>query len=111
MLEDEQGFVLLHVVMWQYGDVDYAVPTVAAARERLPELRVASFDRGTRNPDNRIRAGGMLDPGSNPPIVGVQASAIAVGTRRVGGLADTRYLCQTAYGQEMVARGKYEPSN
>ena len=111
MLEDEQGFVLLHVVMWQYGDVDYAVPTAAAARKRLPELRAASFDRGTRNPDNRIRAGGMLGPGSNPPIVGVQASCNCGRHSPSGGLADTKYLCQTAIGQEMVARGKYEPSN
>ena len=59
--EDSHGFVLHHEVMRQGGDADHAVPMVAAAQARHPDLRAVSFDRGARNPGNRVRAGDMLE--------------------------------------------------
>ncbi len=61
ILEDEHGFVLHHEVMWEGGDTDHAVPMVAAAQERFPELRAVSFDRGFHSPENRARLDEMLD--------------------------------------------------
>ena len=61
ILEDEHGFVLHHQVMWQGSDVDFAVPMVAAAQERFPDLRAVSFDRGFHSPENRLRLDEMLD--------------------------------------------------
>ena len=61
ILEDEHGFVLHHEVMWEGGDTDHAVPMVAAAQERFPDLRAVSFDRGFHSPENRVRLDGMLD--------------------------------------------------
>ena len=61
ILEDKHGFELHHEVMWQGSDVDLAVPMVAAAQERFPDLRAVSFDRGARNPENRVRLDEMLD--------------------------------------------------
>ncbi len=61
ILEDQHGFVLHHRVMWQGSDAGHAVPMVAAAQARHPDLRAVSFDRGARNPGNRVRAGDMLE--------------------------------------------------
>ena len=61
ILEDEYGFVLHHQVMWEGGDTDHAVPMVAAAQERFPDLRAVSFDRGFHSPENRVRLDDMLD--------------------------------------------------
>ena len=61
ILEDEHGFVLHHQVMWEGGDTDHAVPMVAAAQERFPDLRAVSFDRGFHSPENRVRLDEMLD--------------------------------------------------
>ncbi len=61
ILEDSHGFVLHHEVMWEGGDTDHAVPMVAAAQERFPELRAVSFDRGFHSPENRVRLDEMLD--------------------------------------------------
>ena len=61
ILEDEYGFVLHHQVMWEGGDTDHAVPMVAAAQERFPDLRAVSFDRGFHSPENRVRLDEMLD--------------------------------------------------
>ncbi len=61
ILEDEYGFVLHHQVMWQGSDVDHAVPMVAAAQARHPDLRAVSFDRGFHSPENRLRLDELLD--------------------------------------------------
>ena len=61
ILEDEHGFVLHHEVMWQGGDVDFAVPMVEAAQSAFPDLRAASFDRGFHSPGNRVRLDELLD--------------------------------------------------
>ena len=61
ILEDEHGFVLHHQVMWEGSDTDHAVPMVAAAQERFPDLRAVSFDRGFHSPENRVRLDEMLD--------------------------------------------------
>ena len=53
ILEDQHGFILHHEVMWQGNDVDYAVPIVETSRERFPDLRAVSFDRGFHSPENR----------------------------------------------------------
>jgi len=61
ILEDQNGFVLHHDVMWEGGDVDHAVPMVETAQARFPELRAVSFDRGFHSPANRIRLDDLLD--------------------------------------------------
>ena len=66
ILEDRHGFVLHHEVMWEGSDVDYAVPMVAAAQARFPDLRAVSFDRGFHSPGNRVRLDALLDNNALP---------------------------------------------
>ncbi len=54
VLEDRQGLILHHEVMWEAGDVDHAVPMAGAARRAFPNLRALGFDRGFHSPGNRI---------------------------------------------------------
>ena len=53
VVEDHEGFILNHAVMWEGGDTDHAVPVVRAALARFPNLRAVSFDRGFHSPANR----------------------------------------------------------
>ena len=61
ILEDLHGFILHHEVNQQGNDVDNAVPIVETSRERFPDLRAVSFDRGFHSPENRIRLDELLD--------------------------------------------------
>ena len=61
ILDDQHGFILHREVMWQGNDVDSAVPIVATSRERFPDLRAVSFDRGLHSPENRVRLDELLE--------------------------------------------------
>ncbi len=52
--------------MQEGSDVHHAVPVVAAAQERFPDLRVCSFDRGFHSPENRRELGARLDLSALP---------------------------------------------
>ena len=53
VVEDHEGFIPTHAVMWEGGDTDHAVPVVRAALARFPNLRAASLHRGFHSPANR----------------------------------------------------------
>ena len=53
VLEDQHQFILGWHLQWHGGDVDVAVPLVAACQAQYPELRGCSFDRGFHSPANQ----------------------------------------------------------
>ena len=55
ILEDGNGFVLGHEIMWEGGDTDVAVPLAKSCQEAFPALRGCSFDRGFHSQENRRR--------------------------------------------------------
>ncbi len=59
-------FIIHHEIMQESSDVHHAVPVVAAAQERFPELRACSFDRGFHSPENRREPAAMLDLNALP---------------------------------------------
>ena len=66
IVEDGNGFVLGHEIMWTGGDADVAVPLVERCRKAFPDLRGCSFDRGFHSPSNRKKLDGLLDPDALP---------------------------------------------
>ncbi len=66
VVEDQGWFIIHHEIMWEDSDVHHAVPVVAAAQERFPELRACSFDRGFHSPENRRGLDAMLDLNALP---------------------------------------------
>ena len=54
IIEDRHGRILHAIAMREGTGKDCAVRPVEEAQERFPGLRVASFDRGFRGPENRI---------------------------------------------------------
>ena len=61
ILEDELGFILHHQVMEQETDDKVAVSMVRETRERFPNLRLCSFDKGFWSLDNRKELEELLD--------------------------------------------------
>jgi len=61
VLEDQYGFILHHKVMENERDVDIAIPMVAEAKMRFPELKVCSFDKGFYSSANRSALGNHLE--------------------------------------------------
>jgi hypothetical protein len=61
ILEDQHGFVLHHRVMQKQADVDVAVPIVREAKNRFPNLKSCSFDKGFHSPENKAELGKILD--------------------------------------------------
>ena len=53
ILEDQHQFILHHQVMQKSGDDQVAVPMVAAAKKRFPNLNVCSFDKGFHTLQNQ----------------------------------------------------------
>lgn len=53
ILEETSGFVLAWQLQWRGNDVDVAVPVVAAAQAKYPQLASCSFDRGFHSPANQ----------------------------------------------------------
>ncbi len=66
LMEDQAGFIFHHRVMWSGSDVDHAVPMVTETQDRIPDLRMVSFDRGFHNPANRARLDALLDCNALP---------------------------------------------
>ncbi len=61
VLEDQHPFILGWHLQWQGGDVDMAVPLVAACQAQYPELRGCSFDRRFHSPANQQQLAAMLE--------------------------------------------------
>ncbi|MDE2723344.1 MAG: ISNCY family transposase [Gemmatimonadota bacterium] len=61
VVEDQYRFILHHRVMWDGSDVDHAVPLITEARQRFPDLRLCSFDRGFHSPANQQVLSEQLD--------------------------------------------------
>ncbi len=54
ILEDQYQFILHHQVMQKLTDDQVAVPMVAAAKKRFPDLSACSFDKGFHTPQNQV---------------------------------------------------------
>ena len=61
VLEDQHQFILGWHLQWHGGDVDVAVPLVAACQAQYPELRGCSFDRGFHSPTNQQQLAAVLE--------------------------------------------------
>ena len=66
IVEDGNGFVLDHEIMWSGGDTDVAVPLVKRCLKAFPNLRGCSFDRGFHSPSNRKTLDGLLELNALP---------------------------------------------
>ena len=66
IVEDGNGFVLGHEILWTGGDADVAVPLVERSRKAFPDLRGCSFDRGFHSPPNRKKLDDLLEPDALP---------------------------------------------
>lgn len=76
VVEDQYRFILHHRIMWDGGDVDHAVPLIAEARQRFPDLRLCSFDRGFHSPANQQVLSEQLDS-CVLPKKGYRSAAVA----------------------------------
>jgi len=61
ILEDQYGFILHHKVMQKQTDDAVAVPIIQEARQRFPDLRSCSFDKGFYTPANKQELRTLLD--------------------------------------------------
>ena len=61
VLEDQHPFILGWHLQRHGGDVDVAVPLMAACRAQYPELRGCSFDRGFHSPANQQQLAAVLE--------------------------------------------------
>ena len=66
IVEDGNGFVLGHEIMWTGGDADVAVPLIERCRKAFPDLRGCSFDRGFHSPSNRKALDDLLELNALP---------------------------------------------
>ena len=66
IVEDGNGFVLGHEILWTGGDADVAVPLIERCRKAFPDLRGCSFDRGFHSPSNRKKLDGLLELNALP---------------------------------------------
>ena len=61
ILEDNHGFILTSRVMQHEQDVDIAVEIARSAKEKFPNLKSCSFDRGFYRQDNKIELNKIFD--------------------------------------------------
>ncbi|SEH08956.1 Uncharacterised protein [Candidatus Venteria ishoeyi] len=61
ILEEQMGFILLHMTMEQETDEKVAVRMVQETREGFANLSLCSFDKGFWKPDNREQLMEILD--------------------------------------------------
>ena len=66
IVEDGNGFLLGHEILWTGGDADVAVPLIKRCREAFPDLRGCSFDRGFHSPSNREELDKLLELNALP---------------------------------------------
>ena len=97
VVEDGNGFVLDHEVMWTGGDTDVAVPLVERCLKAVPELRGCSFDQGFHSPSNRMALDELLELNALPKKGGKSAAerereaepAFAAARRKHSGVEST----------------------
>ena len=97
VVEDGNGFVLDHEIMWTGGDTDVAVPLVRRCLKAVPELRGCSFDRGFHSPSNRKALDDLLELNALPKKGGKSAAerereaepAFAAARRKHSGVEST----------------------
>jgi hypothetical protein len=61
ILKDQHGFILHHQVMRNETDDKVTIPMVQRAKEKFPDLKSCSFDKGFYTPSNRIGLSSLLD--------------------------------------------------
>ncbi len=61
VVEDQYGFLLTHLVMKRTGDVEVATALMRETKERFPQLRSCSFDKGFYSPENIKQLQKILD--------------------------------------------------
>jgi len=61
VVEDTMGFILHHQVMENQTDDKVAVSIIQETKEKFPNLRLCSFDKGYYTPENREQLQGILD--------------------------------------------------
>ena len=66
VVEDGNGFVLDHEIMWKGGDTEVAAPLVRRCLKAFPNLRGCSFDRGFHSPSNRKVLDDLLELNALP---------------------------------------------
>ncbi len=97
VVEDGNGFVLDHEIMWKGGDTDVAVPLVKRCLKAFPNLRGCSFDRGFHSPANRKTLDDLLELNALPKKGGKSAAerereaepAFAAARRKHSGVEST----------------------
>ena len=97
VVEDGNGFVLDHEIMWEGGDTDVAVPLVERCLKAFPNLRGCSFDRGFHSPANRKTLDDLLELNALPKKGGKSAAerereaepAFAAARRKHSGVEST----------------------
>lgn len=53
VMEDQYQFILHHEVMEKQTDEQLAIPMVKKSKQRFPDLKVTSFDKGFHSPENQ----------------------------------------------------------
>ncbi|MGC2185114.1 MAG: ISNCY family transposase [Terriglobales bacterium] len=61
IVEDQYQFILHHRVMEEETDDKVAVPMIRATRERFPEFKICSLDKGYHSPENKTALSEMLE--------------------------------------------------
>ncbi len=61
ILEDQYQFILHHRIMWQETDDKVAVPMIADALKRFPQIKQCSFDKGFYSKTNTPELNEILD--------------------------------------------------
>ena len=61
IVQDQNGFILHHMVMEKVTDEKITVKIVKETQERFPDFRICSFDKGFYTPDNRRELSELLD--------------------------------------------------
>jgi hypothetical protein len=61
LIEDQDQFVLHHIVMEKQTDDQVAVPMVDETKKRFPKLSTCSFDKGFHSPNNQKELNEKLD--------------------------------------------------
>ena len=97
VVEDGNGFVLDHEIMWSGGDTDVAAPLIRRCLKAFPNLRGCSFDRGFHSPSNRKALDDLLELNALPKKGGKSAAerereaepAFAAARRKHSGVEST----------------------
>jgi len=61
VMEDQYQFILHHEVMEKQTDDQLAIPMVQKSKQRFPDLKITSFDKGFHSPENQKFLNEVLD--------------------------------------------------